>query len=69
MDWLHASELHGREESGAKLYGVSAIPAYALIDSNGILIALDLPGSIKQSIEGSLHGDALKNKLEDFLIK
>jgi thiol-disulfide isomerase/thioredoxin len=67
MPWPQVSETQGREESGAKLYGVSAIPAYALIDEKGNLIGLDLPGSLQNSQEGSLHGEALRKKVASIL--
>jgi peroxiredoxin len=65
MLWTHVSELNGRKETGAKLYRVNALPASVLIDSNGSIIALDLPGSgISPGTENSLKGEGLYKKVK-----
>ncbi len=55
LPWPQMSDIKGWECEGAKLYGVQAIPALVLIDSEGTIIARDL------------HGAELKAKLTELL--
>lgn len=44
MNWAHASDLKGWDNSAAKLYGVQSIPASFLIDPKGVILAKNLRG-------------------------
>ncbi len=44
MPWHHLSDLKGWKNSGAKLYGVNAIPSTRLVDPKGNIIGKDLRG-------------------------
>ena len=53
--WSQISDLQYWNSAGAKLYGVSSIPHAVLVDKQGIIRAKNL------------HGDELKNKVEELL--
>ncbi len=55
MPWPHMSDLKGWECAGAQLYNVRSIPANALVDQQGNIIARDL------------RGEDLLNKLNELL--
>jgi len=44
LTWTHVSELKGWQNSAAKEYGVTAVPASFLIDPNGNVVGKDLRG-------------------------
>ncbi|MCL5247201.1 AhpC/TSA family protein [Cellulophaga sp. 20_2_10] len=44
MPWTQVSDLKGRDNLAAKLYSVSGIPASFLINSEGLIVAIDLRG-------------------------
>lgn len=44
MTWPQVSDLNGNNNSVARLYGVSAIPATFLVDRDGKLISTNLRG-------------------------
>ncbi len=49
LDWIQVSDLLFWNSAIAKLYGVRAIPANYLVDSNGIIVAKNLHGEELQS--------------------
>lgn len=55
--WPQVSDLKGRDNSAARLYGIKAIPQNFIIDPNGIIVAKNL------------RGDDLTLKLEELLEK
>lgn len=55
LTWEHISDLKYWNSEGAELYGVTSIPHTVLIDRDGIIIAKNL------------HGDELREKIEDLL--
>ncbi|BAV07809.1 zinc carboxypeptidase domain protein [Filimonas lacunae] len=57
LDWTQVSELNYWQSEIAKQYGVRAIPANFLIDSNGIIVGKNL------------RGEQLQQKLEELLGK
>ncbi|KAF2336896.1 TlpA disulfide reductase family protein [Flavobacterium daemonense] len=54
LDWLQVSDLLFWNSAVAKLYGVRAIPANYLVDSNGIIVAKNLHGEELQATLKSL---------------
>ena len=54
-DWAHISDLKGWNCEGAKLYGVSSIPATVLVAQDGTILARNL------------RGDAIREKLAEIL--
>lgn len=51
----HVSDLKGWAADGARIYGVSSIPASFLIDGNGIIVGRNLRGpALKQELERHL---------------
>lgn len=65
--WLSVSQVKGRDEEAALIYNVNGVPAAILIDENGRILAVDLPGSGIPSAGGSLRGDALYKTVEGIL--
>ena len=57
LTWQNVSDLNGDKKIADLIYGVSYYPTNFLIDRNGTIIARDL------------HGDALRNKLQEILKK
>lgn len=57
LTWTQVSNLKGWEDSIAKMYEVEQIPTTFLLDSAGNIIAKDL------------HGEALRNKIDELLAK
>ena len=57
LSWHHVSDLKGWGSAAGKLYGVNSIPHTVLLDRDGTIIAKNL------------RGDALKEKLEELLLK
>ena len=55
MDWVHLSDLKGWGNEGAKLYGVSSIPATILVAQDGTIIARNI------------RGEAIMKKLAELL--
>ncbi|MHC1780025.1 MAG: redoxin family protein [Bacteroidales bacterium] len=55
MPWIHLSDLKGWKSEVAGIYGVSAIPASFLLDSNGVIVATNL------------RGEKLEEKLSELL--
>ena len=45
LNWTHVSDLKYWSSAAAAIYGIGEIPFNVLIDSNGIILALDLHGS------------------------
>lgn len=60
LDWTQVSELNYWASEVAKQYGVRAIPANFLIDSNGVIVGKNLRGeALKQKLEELLGGKAV----------
>lgn len=55
LDWIHMSDLKGWDSAAAHRYGIKRIPQNFLLGKDGKIIAYDL------------HGDDLKNKIEEIL--
>ncbi|GAB1473513.1 hypothetical protein MASR2M69_09540 [Bacteroidota bacterium] len=55
MPWIHLSDLKGWKSEVAGIYGVTAIPASFLLDSNGVIVATNL------------RGEKLEEKLSELL--
>lgn len=70
MTWEHVSNLKGRESEEYKLFGLDGIPAYILVDQQGKILALDVPGAMISTARKSqekLRGDALYQKIASLL--
>ena len=48
LQWSHVSNVQYFQDPIARLYNINAIPAAFLLDENGIIIAKDLRGLIKE---------------------
>ena len=44
MTWPQMSDLKGWESAGAKVYGITSIPASVLLDAEGKIIGMNLRG-------------------------
>ena len=68
--WYNLSELNGRGESAAQIFGVNPIPASLLVDQKGKILAIDIPSSeLVESQNGSLRGSNLPKVLEKLFNK
>lgn len=70
MTWEHVSNLKGRESEEYKLFGLDGIPAYILVDQQGKILALDMPGatiSAARKSQEKLRGDALYQKIASLM--
>lgn len=59
MPWLHMCELKGRNETAGKIYGINGVPAFFLVNQEGKILSLDLPGSNIPQAGPNLRGDGL----------
>ncbi len=77
MPWLQVSDLKGRDNSAAVLYGIKGIPQNVLLDPNGVIIAKnlrdrDLMSKLMEIFEGGRnmrldgHISSLKDSLALF---
>lgn len=55
--WHHVSDLKGWQNSAAKLYGVTSIPATVLLDQEGKIIARNLRGPALEAKLAEILGD------------
>lgn len=67
MPWVQVSQIKGRDEEASLLFDVNGVPASLLIDGEGKIVAIDLPGSRIKSAGGSLRGEDLYKKVESIL--
>ncbi len=67
MEWYQVSQLSGRNELAAKVFGIDGIPAGILIDSQGKILAIDADNAKVPSGGGSLRGEALYEKVRSIL--
>jgi thiol-disulfide isomerase/thioredoxin len=69
IPWPQVSQLKGRNEQASRLFGLNGIPAYVLVDQDGKIIEMDLPGAKVPSDVESLRGDKLWKLIESLLGK